>query len=213
MKKMYFALLMLGLVLSSCGSGPDARADDLCDCFKDAGVDFDGIEDPNDIEKIVNKMSKKKGQKCVLAVLEGVEEDISDMDDDEIGEYFRDFIKSMLDTECVSEGMEDLEFGDMKKELKREIKRMKRRMKDGDDNSYYGGDASSDAGPDIYYNEERGYDAVKEAPSRKYEGYYDEYGTESATESAEGADYYGGEAEADVDMPGDYYDDYNYSEK
>jgi len=205
MKKMYFALLMLGLVLSSCGSGPDARADDLCDCFKDAGVDFDGIEDPNDIEKIVNKMSKKKGQKCVLAVLEGVEEDISDMDDDEIGEYFRDFIKSMLDTECVSEGMEDLEFGDMKKELKREIKRMKKRM-DGDDDDYYGyGDASVEAGPDYYYDDygvEKGSaDKVIEAPVRDYDDYYDDYGTE-------------GEAmDATEEMPAEYYDDYNYSEK
>ena len=112
MKKMYFALLMLGLVLSSCGSGPDARADDLCDCFKDAGVDFDGIEDPNDIEKIVNKMSKKKGQKCVLAVLEGVEEDISDMDDD--AEYMRDFAKAGIDTECAVEAMQDLPYNDMK---------------------------------------------------------------------------------------------------
>jgi len=198
MKKMYFALLMLGLVLSSCGSGPDARADDLCDCFKDAGVDFDGIEDPNDIEKIVNKMSKKKGQKCVLAVLEGVEEDISDMDDDETGEYFRDFIKSMLDTECVSEGMEDLEFGDMKKELKREIKRMKRRMKDGDDDYSYG-DASSDAGPDYYYDDYGAEKGVEQSEGTSdYEGYYDEYGTEAAEEAA---------------MPEEYYDDYNYSEK
>jgi hypothetical protein len=198
MKKMYFALLMLGLVLSSCGSGPDARADDLCDCFKDAGVDFDGIEDPNDIEKIVNKMSKKKGQKCVLAVLEGVEEDISDMDDDETGEYFRDFIKSMLDTECVSEGMEDLEFGDMKKELKREIKRMKRRMKDGDDDYSYG-DASSDAGPDYYYDDygteqrEASSDQAKD-----YEGYYDEegYGDYGTTEEGEAEDYYEEELES-----------------
>ena len=49
--------------------------------------------------------------------------------------------------------MEEMEFGDMKKQLKKEIKRMKRRMKDGDDDSYYGGDASSDAGPDVYYND------------------------------------------------------------
>ena len=43
-----------------------------------------------------------------------------------------------------------------------------------------------DAGPDVYYNDERGYDAVERAaPARDYEDYYDEegygdYGTEGA---------------------------------
>ena len=110
MKKIYFVLLMLGLILTSCGGGgnPQGRANDLCDCFKDAGVDFDGIKNPDDLDKIGDKMSEKKGQKCVLAVLEGIEEDISDLDDKETGEYFRKFIKGMLDTECVSEVMEDI---------------------------------------------------------------------------------------------------------
>ena len=135
MKKMYFALMIIGLVLTSCGSGgsPSSRANDLCDCLKEAGVEFDGINDLDDLEKIGDKMEKKKGQKCVLAVMEGVDEDISDMDDKETGEYLRDFLKAMIDTDCASEGMEEMEFGDMKKQLKKEIKRMKRRMKDGDD--------------------------------------------------------------------------------
>ena len=136
MKSIYIVLIFAGLILTSCGGGGASnRAADLCDCFKDAGIDFDGMEDINDLEKVANKMEKKKGQKCVLAVMEGIEEDISDMDDKETGDYLRDFIKAMLDTECVSEGMEDMEFGDMKKELKREIKRMKKRM-DGDDDDY-----------------------------------------------------------------------------
>ena len=77
---------------------------------------------------------------------------------------------------------------------------MKRRMKDGDDDSYYGGDASSDAGPDVYYNDygaEKGADRA-EATS-DYDDYYDDYGTE-------------GEAmDAAEEMPAEYYDDYNYS--
>ena len=135
---MYFALMIIGLVLTSCGSGgsPSSRANDLCDCLKEAGVEFDGINDLDDLEKIGDKMEKKKGQKCVLAVMEGVDEDISDMDDKETGEYLRDFLKAMIDTDCASEGMEEMEFGDMKKQLKKEIKRMKRRMKDGDDDAY-----------------------------------------------------------------------------
>ena len=207
MKKMYFALLMLGLVLTSCGSGgsPSSRANDLCDCLKEAGVEFDGINDLDDLEKIGDKMEKKKGQKCVLAVMEGVDEDISDMDDKETGEYLRDFLKAMIDTDCASEGMEEMEFGDMKKQLKKEIKRMKRRMKDGDDDGGYGyGDASFDAGPDVYYNDERGYDAVERAaPARDYEDYYDEegygdYGTEEAV-AADAVEEAATDATADYD--------------
>ena len=104
-------------------------------------------------------MEKKKGQKCVLAVMEGVDEDISDMDDKETGEYLRDFLKAMIDTDCASEGMEEMEFGDMKKQLKKEIKRMKRRMKDGDDDAYMEETPPLDAGPDVYYNDERGYES------------------------------------------------------
>ena len=129
------------------------------------------MEDINDLAKVTNKMEKKKGQKCVLAVMEGVEEDISDMDDKETGDYLRDFFKGMLDTDCVSEGMEDMEFGDMKKELKKEIKRMKKRMKNGDDDdSYYRGDASEEAYPEDYYDEEY-YD---EGDYYEEEEYYDE---------------------------------------
>ena len=205
MKKMYFALMLLGLVLTSCGSGgsPSSRANDLCDCLKEAGVEFDGINDLDDLEKIGDKMEKKKGQKCVLAVVEGVDEDISDMDDKETGEYLRDFLKAMIDTDCASEGMEEMEFGDMKKQLKKEIKRMKRRMKDGDDDDGYGyGDASAEARHDDYYDDygaEKGADRA-EATS-DYDDYYDDYGTE-------------GEAmDAAEEMPAEYYDDYNYSEK
>ena len=33
--------------------------------------------------------------------MEGVDEDISDMDDKETGEYLRDFLKAMIDTDCA----------------------------------------------------------------------------------------------------------------
>ena len=172
MKKICFSLFILWLLLTSCGSGPTERANDLCDCFKDAGVDFDGIENLSDLDEIGDKMSKKKGQKCVLAVLEGVEEDISDLDDEETGEYFRKFIKGMLDTECVSEVMEDMEFDDMMDDLKDEIKRMKKRMKDGDDDDYYfGGDASAEAYPEEYYDDS--YSGEAEAGSSEGDVYGD----------------------------------------
>ena len=189
MKYIYIILMLMGVILSSCGGGGASnRAADLCDCFKDAGIDFDGIEDINDLAKVTNKIEKKKGQKCVLAVMEGVEEDISDMDDKETGDYLRDFFKGMLDTDCVSEGMEDMEFKDMKKELKREIKQMKRRMDDDDDDDYYGyGDASVEATVEEYYNEGDYYD---EGDYYEEEEYYDYGEAEAASEAADGAAEY-----------------------
>ena len=159
MKKIYFVLMLVGVVLTSCGGdgGASNRAGDLCDCFKDAGIDFDGLEDISDLKKVGDKMEKKKGQKCVLSVLEGIEEDISDLNDKETGDYMRDLIKAMLDTECVSEGMEDMEFDDMKKGLKKEIKRMKKRMKNSDDDDDYGY-ASAEAGPAEYYDDGNYYE-------------------------------------------------------
>ena len=39
MKKMYFALLMLGLVLTSCGErNPAGQANDICGCIDDLGL-------------------------------------------------------------------------------------------------------------------------------------------------------------------------------
>ena len=120
MKKMYFALLMLGLVLTSCGASPEGRADDLCDCFKDAGIDFDGIKSERDLDELQRKIKKlsskkeKEAKECVFEVMEGVKSDVKDMDDDEIAEYMRDFAKAGIDTECAVEAMEDLPYDDMK---------------------------------------------------------------------------------------------------
>ena len=59
MKKMYFALLILGLIITSCGGGdPSGRANDLCDCAKDAGIDFDGFKHERDLERLGRKIEK-----------------------------------------------------------------------------------------------------------------------------------------------------------
>ena len=215
MKKMYFVLLVFGLILTSCGGGgnPQGRANDLCDCFKDAGVDFDGIKNPDDLDKIGDKMSEKKGQKCVLAVLEGIEEDISDLNDKETGEYFRKFIKGVLDTDCVSEVMEDMKFDDVKDGLKDEIKRMKRIMKDSDDDRDYK-DGIEPADYEDY--EERG-------SSEEYydDDIYDDYGNEKSRSFNLGADdyedatmydYYDGDDANEKDLPKapEDYDDWDY---
>ena len=121
MKKMYFAFLMLVLIIASCGGGnPAGRANDLCACAKDAGIDFDGIKNERDLEKIGRKMEKlsrkdeKEAKKCVLEVMKGVQSDVKDMNDKETAEYMRSLAKSALDTECAIEAMEDAEYDDMK---------------------------------------------------------------------------------------------------
>ena len=121
MKKMCFAFLMLGLIITGCGGGdPSGRANDLCACAKDAGIDFDGIENERDLERLGRKMEKlsrkdeKEAKECVLEVMKGVQDDLKDMDDKETAEYMRSLAKASLDTECAIEAMEDFEYDDMK---------------------------------------------------------------------------------------------------
>ena len=112
MKKMYFAFLMLGLIITSCGGGdPSGRANDLCACAKDAGIDFDGIKNERDLEKIGRKMEKlskkkeKEAKKCVLEVMKGVQSDVKDMDDKEITrEYYNNLITDYIDGKKIIKG-------------------------------------------------------------------------------------------------------------
>jgi hypothetical protein len=121
MKKLFFAFLMLGLIITSCGGGnPAGRANDLCACAKDAGIDFDGIKNERDLERLGRKVKKlsrkdeKEAKKCILEVMKGVQADVKDMNDKETAQYMRSLAKSALDTECAIEAMEDAEYDDMK---------------------------------------------------------------------------------------------------
>ena len=121
MKKMCFAFLMLGLIITSCGGGnPDRRANDLCACAKDAGIDFDGIENERDLERLGRKMEKlsrkneKEAKECVLEVMKGVQSDLKGKNDKETAKYMRSLAKASLDTECAIEAMEDFEYDEMK---------------------------------------------------------------------------------------------------
>ncbi len=121
MKKIYVSLIVIGLIVVSCGGGdPQGRADDLCSCFKDAGLDFDGIENERDLERLGRKMEdlspkkEKKAKECVLEVFKGVQSDVEDMNDEQTAEYMRSLVKGALDSECVVEAMEDVDYGDMK---------------------------------------------------------------------------------------------------
>ena len=120
MKKMYFAFIMLGLITSCGGGNPTGRANDLCACAQDAGIDFDGIKNERDLERLGRKMEKlsrkdeKEAKECVLEVMKGVQSDIKEMNDKETAEYMRSMAKAALDTECALEAMEDFEYDEMK---------------------------------------------------------------------------------------------------
>jgi hypothetical protein len=120
MTKIQFVFIFLGLLIVGCGDSPENRADDLCSCFKEAGIDFDGIENQKDLERLGRKMEKlpkkkeKKAKKCVLEVAKGIQSDIKEMDDKETAEYMKSLAQSALDTECVVEAMEDADYSDMK---------------------------------------------------------------------------------------------------
>ena len=204
MKKMYFALMIIGLVLTSCGGAgnPAGQANDICGCIDDTGIKLDGVKDPEDLDRKMdsrmNKLSEKEKNKlgkCIAGVLEDVKDDMGDMKDEQKSEYIREFFKAAIDSDCTEKLMKDMEYDELEDMLEASIGFLK--GKDG--TSSFGGDASSDAGPDVYYNDERGYDAVERgAPSRgDYEDYYDDGGYgDYGTEEAEAEDYYEEEVES-----------------
>lgn len=69
MKKMYFALMIIGLVLTSCGGAgnPAGQANDICGCIDDTGIKLDGVENPEDLDRKMdsrmNKLSEKEKNK------------------------------------------------------------------------------------------------------------------------------------------------------
>ena len=180
MKKMYFAFMITGLVLTSCGGAgnPAGQANDICGCIDDTGIKLDGVENPEDLDRKMdsrmNKLSEKEKNKlgkCIAGVLEDVKDDMGDMKDEQKSEYIREFFKAAIDSDCTEKLMKDMEYDELEDMLEASIGFLK--GKDG--TSSFGGDASSEAVPDDYYDD-RGYGSVeKSAPARDYEDYYDEY--------------------------------------
>ena len=50
----------------------------------------------------------------MLDVLKGIQDDIKEMEDEEVSEYMRSLAKAGLDTDCVSDIMEDIEYDEFK---------------------------------------------------------------------------------------------------
>jgi hypothetical protein len=158
MKKMYFALLILGLVMTSCGGGgdPTGQANDICGCINEAGIKLDGVKDPDDLDsKMDTRMDKlsekeqKKLRKCIAGVLKDVKDDMGDMKDEQKSEYIREFLIAAIDSDCTEKVMEDMEYDELEDMLELYIDLLN--GKDGSRN-YGRDDATSDVsyGGDSY---------------------------------------------------------------
>ena len=134
MLKNYFTLLMLGMFLTSCGGNAESRADELCDCFQEVGIDFDGINSERDLQRFAEKLEnvsrkkQKKAAECILEVAKAMHEDVEDMDDEETAGYLREFAKASFDTECAIDAMEAQDFDDIKDDFEDMIETLEDRL-------------------------------------------------------------------------------------
>jgi len=138
-KKIYFALFFMGLLITSCGGGePQTRATDLCSCMKDTGMDFEELSQPKDLSKLVNrfrKLSKKKrsnGAKCFAKVLKEIKKDMKDMKSEEKATYMRELSKELIDTECGIDASKNVDSDQLDDLLDKLIKRMENNIDKGD---------------------------------------------------------------------------------
>ena len=82
MKKLFFAFVILGLLVASCGRNgrsSSKRAKSLCDCMKDAGIDqLDINSGDGNLDEIDDK-TQEEFRFCVASVLEDMEKDMNKM--------------------------------------------------------------------------------------------------------------------------------------
>lgn len=108
MKKTIYTLVAASMfvVLSGCGGAGEAeandRAEELCACLTDAGLD-DNISVMTLQSEKSRKMMEKMEEdvpKCAIKVLKGVKKDIDGLKGDKKKEYMKAFLKGIIDTEC-----------------------------------------------------------------------------------------------------------------
>lgn len=113
MKKIYMALLMFGLFLTSCGgSGSSSqRATSMCDCVKEAGLDGLDMNTAEEKAEKIDDKTFKKLSKCMANVLEDMEKDMKGMKNKEQkSKYTRELMKGFIDSECADKFFENLPY-------------------------------------------------------------------------------------------------------
>ena len=113
MKKIYLALLMFGLFLTSCGgSGSSSqRAKSMCDCVKEAGLEGLDMNTAEEKAEKIDDKTRKKLAECMANVLEDMEKDMKGMKNKEQkSKYTRELMKGFIDSECADEFFENLPY-------------------------------------------------------------------------------------------------------
>ena len=114
MKKMYFALLILGLLVTSCGRGGGSssqRANSMCDCIKKAGLNDLDMENAESAAKRIDDKTRKNLSICIAAVLEDMEKDMKKKKDKKSrSKYTRELMKGYIDSECADKLFENLPY-------------------------------------------------------------------------------------------------------
>jgi len=108
MKKLYFALMSLGLILTSCGgenTKEEDRAEELCSCIEELDVDFnlqslENLYELKNVLKGVKRSERSDIAKCFTAVLRDIKSDMKGENDKDKSEYLKKLSKSFNDTDC-----------------------------------------------------------------------------------------------------------------
>ena len=115
MKKIYLALLMFGLFLTSCGGGGSStkRSASMCDCVKEAGLDGLDMNTAEEKAEKTDEKTRKKLAECMANVLEDMEKDMKGMKNKEQkSKYTRELMKGLIDSECADKFFENLPYDD-----------------------------------------------------------------------------------------------------
>ena len=141
MKKMFFALLMLGLVLTSCGgenAKEEDRAEELCECIEESDVDFilKSLENIYELSYVLNQVKRSERSdiaKCFTEVLRDIKSDLKGENDKEKSEYLANLSKSFNDTDCGDlKDSKDLDPKRFHTDLKKVIRIMESNIDIGD---------------------------------------------------------------------------------
>ena len=108
MKKLHFALMSLGLILTSCGgenTKEEDRAEELCSCIEELDVDFnlrslENLYELKDVLKGVKRSERSDIAKCFTTVLRDIKSDMKGENDKDKSEYLKKLSKSFNDTDC-----------------------------------------------------------------------------------------------------------------
>lgn len=116
-----YSLIAIIIFIASC-SAPKKLANDLCDCFSDAGMKK-GIM----LDNLTRVMDDSKKDTCEKMFLTRFYDEMALLNNNDRGKYTKNFIKSMLDTECGDILFESIPYEELLESLKRKKEKEERK--------------------------------------------------------------------------------------